>query len=264
MMGAKDIPILNMAFAYALLLLTFGIFRILKVNLYKDTVIAFLRMTVQLFLVGLYLTAIFEYNNGFLNFFYILLMIAVANFSLLKNSGLKLILFSHTFPALIISLGFVLLYFLFLVYVPEPRFDATYLVPIAGMLLGNSMRRTIITVERFYSSIKNDFEGFASYVTMGARVEEAILPYLRTAYRAGLAPALANTATIGIVFLPGMMTGQILGGSSPLTAIKYQITISIAIFAATEIASVLSILFSLRKGFDSYGFLKMSIFKEKK
>jgi putative ABC transport system permease protein len=68
-------------------------------------------------------------------------------------------------------------------------------------------------------------------------------------------------ATMGVVSLPGMMTGQILGGSSPLTAIQYQITIVIAILVATELSSLLAILFSRKKGFDEFGFLKEEIFK---
>ncbi|MBW2278381.1 MAG: ABC transporter permease, partial [Deltaproteobacteria bacterium] len=96
---------------------------------------------------------------------------------------------------------------------------------------------------------------------MGASVREAAAPYISTAYRVGLAPWLASMATIGLVFLPGMMTGQILGGSPPLTAISYQIAIIIAIHVATELASMLAIRFSMRKGFDELGFLRLEIFK---
>ena len=129
------------------------------------------------------------------------------------------------------------------------------------MLLGNSMRRTIITLERFYGSIRRDWEGYLSLVMMGATVSEASKPYLRTAYKAGLEPMLANTATMGLVFLPGMMTGQILGGSSPAMAIKYQIVIMLAITAAAELSTLLSVRLSLRRAFDAWGYLRQELFR---
>ena len=257
----NDISMFNMMLTVATIVLTFIIFYILKINLFKEAVISAGRMTIQLFLVGIYLSWIFRFNHPFINIAYILFMAAIANYTLIKNSGLRLNLFNYTFPALLIGLSTVLVYFMFFVYTPTPIYDAKYLIPIAGMLLGNSMTRAIVTFERFYNSVKDDSEGFASFIVMGGTVREAIIPYLRTAYKAGISPSLANMATIGIVFLPGMMTGQILGGSPPIVAIKYQITISLAILAATELSTLLMILFSLKKGFDSYGFLNMNVFK---
>ncbi len=180
---------------------------------------------------------------------------------LLRGSGLSLRLFFVTYPALLLAVGLVLAYFMLLVFAPDPVLDARYVIPVAGMLLGNSMNRAIITLERFYSDIRADQAGYVSLVAMGATLREATAPYLATAYRAGLAPSLANTANIGLVFLPGMMTGQILGGSEPMTAIEYQIAIILAIFVTTELASLLAIRFSMIRGFDDLGFLDPSVFR---
>ena len=260
-METQDISNIGMGLAFGSVGVSLLVYRLTRVGLYKELLISMGRMSVQLALVGLYLTALFELNSPLLNLGYLLLMIAAANFSVLRNSGLSLRLFAHTFPALLVAIGAVLAYFVVLVYAPSPLYDARYLIPVAGMLLGNSMNRTIVTTERFYSSIKGDPDGFAAMLTMGATVREAATPYLRTAYRAGLAPALANLATMGIVSLPGMMTGQILGGSAPLVAIKYQITIILAIYVATDLAGLLSILLGMRRGFDSLGFLRADVFK---
>lgn len=260
-MGAQDIGIFELIVAYCTLIISLLVMRALKINLYKDFIISFTRMTIQLFLVGLYLSYIFSFNNFALNCIYVLIMMAVANHSLLNSSGLKLKLFSFTFPSLVIGIGSVLLFYTVLVFKPTPLYDAKYLIPVAGMLLGNSMGRTIITLERFYNSIKNDEEGYASLVTMGGSVKETTMPYFRAAYKAGIAPSLANYATIGLVFLPGMMTGQILGGSSPMVAIKYQIVIILAIYIATEISTLLAVFLSLKRGFNSFGFLRHDIFK---
>ena len=191
----------------------------------------------------------------------ILLMAAVANAAMLRNSGLTFKLYAATLPALLIALFSVLGFYTMLVFQPHPFYDARYLIPIAGMLLGNSMSRTIVTLERFYSSLRAHPDEYAAYLTMGATVREASMPFLRSAYMAGIAPNLASYATMGLVALPGMMTGQILGGSSPSVAIKYQIAIILAIFAATELATLLCVWLSQRRSFDDFGFLRQDVLK---
>ena len=74
-------------------------------------------------------------------------------------------------------------------------------------------------------------------------------------------PSLASMATMGVVFLPGMMTGQIIGGSSPLVAIEYQIAIMIIIFVSTMLTIGLTVLFTMKQSFDGYGLLKREIFQ---
>ena len=260
-MGSVDIQITGMIFAFVPLLLSFGLLSVLGLRRHATLAISFGRMTVQLWLVGLYLSYIFAWNHWAVTFGYVLLMLAVANVSLLQGSGLRFVMFRYTFPALLLGMGLTLTYFTLLVFRPEPLHDARYVIPLAGMLLGNSMNRTIITLERFYSAIRSEHEGYASVVTMGATVREATAPYLRTAFRAGFEPFVANVASVGLVFLPGMMTGQILAGSPPDVAIKYQIVVMLAILVATELSTVLSVVFSLRRSFDDYGFLRTDIFK---
>lgn len=258
-MGARDIELWGMVAAFSTVLVSVIVLRLLRVGLIRALLVAVARMSAQLGLVGLYLTFLFDLNHPAVNLGYVLLMTAVANLAVLRNSGLQLKMFAFTFPALLLAMGGTLAYFIGLVYSPDPLVDARYVIPVAGMLLGNSMNRTIVTLERFYSSIRADPEGYSALIAMGAAVREAMLPYLREAYRAGLSPALAAMSTMGIVFLPGMMTGQILGGSAPMVAIKYQITIILAIWVATELASVLCIVLSVRGAFDDHGFLRPGV-----
>jgi putative ABC transport system permease protein len=260
-MGAQDLSWLGIAMAFLPLLGSLVIFRLLRLRLAGRMLWSMGRMAVQLGLVGLYLTYLFQFNHPLLNLGYVLLMAAVANAALLRNSGLTFKLYAATLPALIIALFSVLAFYTMLVFQPHPFYDARYLIPIAGMLLGNSMNRTIVTLERYYSSLRAHPDEFASYLTMGATVREASMPFLRSAYMAGIAPNLAIFATMGLVSLPGMMTGQILGGSSPSVAIKYQIAIILAIFAATELATLLCILLSQRRSFDAFGFLRRDVLK---
>jgi putative ABC transport system permease protein len=261
-MGANDITNTSLAFAFGALISSVLIYKLLNIKLYKELVISIIRMTVQLFLVGLYLTVIFKLNHPVVNIIYILLMMAAANFAVLKRTGIKISMFLFTFPAILISIGAVLAFYMTLVFKPFPLYDARYLIPISGMLLGNTMNRTIITLERFYSSVKSDEDGISQLTAMGATLNESTAQYLKTAYLAGLAPILANMSTMGLVSLPGMMTGQILGGSLPLVAIKYQIAIILAIYTAADLSSLLCIRFSMIKGFTKTGFLDHSIFKK--
>lgn len=262
-MGAHDISNVGLLLAACSLLVSVAVYALTKVGLAKDLFISMGRMGIQLSLVGLYLTGLFKLNHPAVNIGYIFLMMAAANYSVLKNSGLKRSMFFFTFPATLISIGAVSVYFMTLVFQPNPLYDARYLIPIVGMLLGNSMNRTIVTMERFYSSVRKDESGYSALVAMGGTINEATAAYLKIAYRAGLGPALANLATMGIVSLPGMMTGQILGGSNPLVAIKYQVAIILAIYVSTDLSALLCITFSKKKGFTPYGFLNQDIFKPK-
>ncbi len=262
-MGVDDISQLGLILAGASITVSVAVYALTKVGLIKELLVSTVRMGIQLALVGFYLTALFRLNHPAISIGYILLMMGVANYSVLKNTGLKQSMFFYTFPATLISVGVVSIYFIALVFRPQPLYDARYLVPIVGMLLGNSMNRTIITFERFYSSVKDDESGYSALVAMGATVNEATAANLKVAYRAGLGPGLASLATMGIVSLPGMMTGQILGGSDPVVAIKYQIAITLAIYVSTDLSALLCITFSKRLGFTPYNFLNYDIFKQK-
>jgi putative ABC transport system permease protein len=253
-----------MVFALASVAASLAVYRITKVGLEKELLLSVSRMAVQLLLVGLYLTALFDLNHPAVNIAYILFMTAVANFAVLRNSGMKADMFIYTFPALALAVTAVSAYYMILVFRPVPIYDARHLIPITGMILGNSMNRTIVTLERFYHSVRRHSEGYAASIAMGATVREAAAAHLRIAYRAGLAPAVANMAAMGLASLPGMMTGQILGGSSPLTAVQYQIAIILAIYLATDLAGLLCVTFSMRRGFDDFGFLRNDIFKKAK
>ncbi|MFP4418682.1 MAG: ABC transporter permease [Fibrobacterota bacterium] len=264
-METVDISIRSMAFIYTLLGIPLAILWKFKIPFFQKTLIAAARMTIQLILVGLYLKFIFEFNNMWINFTWIAFMIIIANFTVIRNAGLGLKrFFLPTAAGIAMSIIAITSVLVFLSIRPEPFYDARYLVPIAGMILGNCLRSNVISLERFYSTIGSAEKQYLTYLTMGATRYEAILPYMRAAVQASLAPTIATMATIGLVSLPGMMTGQILGGSFPLVAIKYQIAIMIAIFSATSIATLLNILLSIRFSFDDFDMLKDDVFGEKK
>jgi putative ABC transport system permease protein len=262
-MESVDIRYSAMLMLYGVLLIPIIISFVLKLGTVKTILISVLRMTLQLGAMGLYLDYIFRFNNIWVNFGYILLMILIANFTVIKNAGLRTVkVFFAVMLGITVSALTVIALFIFLSIKPEPFYDARYLIPITGMVVGNCMRANVISLERFYSSIRKNEKEFLTYLLMGASLKEAILPYMREAVKPALAPQLSTIATLGIVSLPGMMTGQILGGSSPIVAIKYQIGVMIAIFTAITLTTVFNLLISLKTSFDDYSILRKDIFRQ--
>lgn len=261
-MKTVDISIGSMLLSYLLLLAPIGFFLTLRIKLIKETLLSVFRMTIQLLLVGFYLQFVFQLNAWWLNLLWVIIMITVANFTVVRRANLKQrIFFFPIYPAIFLGSLAIILYFMILVIKPAPIFDARYLIPLSGMILGNCLRSNVIALERFYASLKRNRMEYFTYLTLGASKKEAILPYLKEACAAALAPTIATIATIGLVALPGMMTGVILGGASPMVAIKYQIAIMTAIFSSAAISAILAIFFSLGISFDEYGILKAIIFK---
>ena len=262
MIGTAEIEPISLGIYLLIFTIPMLIFRHLKLNISKDLFISVIRMTVQLLLVGIYLKYIFELDSLAVNILWILTMLFIANMSVLKQSGLSLRkLGSATFAGMLFTAILTALSFLIVMDSSE-LMEARYLIPLMGMLLGNLLRYNIVSLSRFYSELKNRENEYIQLVSLGATPSEATLPYLREALKAGVAPQIGGLATMGLVSLPGMMTGQILGGSLPLTAIKYQLLILAAIFVAGTCSALLIILLSRRVAFDQYNRLDHSIYRK--
>lgn len=252
-METIDLSYTALAIIYSLLSIPFLVFFSTGVNLAKQSLLAIIRMTVQLALVGFYLRILFDLNSIWLNVGWLLIMVIAANFNIISSAGLKLRYFF--FPTLIgvsTGTGIVLVAIVFLSIRPEPLYDARYLIPIAGMILGNCLKGNVLALERFYTSLRKNQKEFTTYLYMGAQLKEAVRPFFQAALKAAVTPHISTMATLGIVSLPGMMTGQILGGSFPMVAIKYQIAIMIAIFSSMALSAYLNIRLSMAVAFDEY------------
>jgi putative ABC transport system permease protein len=252
-----DIGPWSLAAGYALLLFPLALMLWLRIPLMGQTLIAVLRMTLQLLFVGFYLQFIFELNSLWLNAAWILVMIVVADVSVARGCGLRLTRIAGVlFIALLTGTLVPLLFFLGPILMRPGLLDAQYAIPICGMILGNCLRADMIGIRHFYEGMEKGEKAYLNSLAQGARLSEALRPYERDACQAALAPTVATIATIGLVALPGMMTGVILGGVDPMTAIKYQIAIMIAILSGTAITVFLAIRLIIRIDFDAYGILK--------
>ena len=260
-MNASDITYGQLIAGYALLLFPLAIFMWYGVKLFRETVISVVRMTLQLLFVGFYLQVVFNWNSPWINCLWIAVMVLVADASIVRSCGLRVRRFVLPLAiALLAGVLVPLLLFVLVIIRPEPILDARYVIPIAGMILGNCLRADIVGIRGFYEAIHKQEKVYLTSLAAGATLHEAVLPFMREALEAALRPTIATMATIGLVSLPGMMTGVILGGANPMTAIKYQIAIMLAIFSGTAITVVLAIFLTLRNSFTAYGILDRGIF----
>ncbi len=257
-----DINYFELFTGYALMLIPVLALWYYKTGLVKDTLIATARMTVQLLLVGLYLEYIFELNNALINVAWVIVMSIIATYTIIQRSGLKFkLFFMPVFLSGVISIAVSDAYFLGFVVKLDNIFDARYFIPITGMLLGNTIKNVIIALDAYYKRIDEEENLYRWHLANGASKKEALLPFMRDALRTAFNPMIATTAIMGLISLPGMMTGQILGGSNPNVAVKYQIMLLITIFSSAILNVVLTIVFSNRLAFDSYDNLKKEIFR---
>jgi len=258
-----DINYFALFSGYALMLIPVFALWYYKTGLVKDTLIATARMTVQLLLVGLYLEYIFKLNNVIINIAWVVLMTVVASYTIVSRSNLKYKLFFIPIVLSgIISIAVTDAYFLGFVVKLKNVFDARYFIPVTGMLLGNTIKNVVIALDNFYQKIYDEENYYRWHLANGATKKEALLPFMRDALRVAFNPMIATTAIMGLISLPGMMTGQILGGSNPNVAVKYQIMLLITIFSSAVLNVVLTIFFSNRFAFDAYDNLRKDIFRK--
>jgi len=263
-MGTVDITIFSLGLTFLLLALPVILSLIYGFRLIKPLFYSVARMSIQLILIGVFLKYLFLWNNVFLNLLWLAIMIMVAVFSAIRSSFIKIgKIFIPSFISFSVSTFAVIFYLNFFVIPLNNIFDARYLIVLGGMLLGNSLRGNIVGISTFYKNMRKDTKNYLYVLSLGASHYEALLPYFRESVQLALKPTLASMATMGIVALPGMMTGVILGGASPEVAIKYQIMIMIAIVVSTITSVVLTILMTLRVCFNKYGVLRQDVFINK-
>jgi len=264
MEAAPDISVLRLMAAFGLLLVPVALSVFLKMGIVRQLFVSAGRMTGQLFLVSIVLVYLFRWDNPWLNITWVIVMIFFACFSAMINSKLS---FRHFFGPVFLSYflgaGLLLVFFNRVIVNYENIFTARLMVVVGGMLLGNSLNSTIIGISHFYESIKKDNKRYLYLLSLGANQSEALLPFFRDAFLAALKPFMANMATMGLVSLPGMMTGQILGGANPETAIKYQIAIVLAIFTAVTISVALAVYFTARRAFNAWGIIREDLFRKR-
>jgi len=266
-METNNITIINLLFGLLLVIIPTVILSKYKTGLTKPMLIAVLRMTIQLFCVGIYLQYLFEWNNIFINILWLFIMTGVCAIDMLNrvfpanrrgvlNTPIAKTLFVPIFISILLSLCFVAFYFLQVVLVLDNMFDSRYFIPVCGILLGNILSTNVIGLNSFYSQLEREQQFYNYLLCNGATLSEATRPFIREAIIKSFNPGIASMAVMGLISLPGTLIGQIMGGSEPDLAIRYQIMIMIMIMSSGIISLLLSLHLAVRHTFDDYGRMK--------
>ncbi|QLE86834.1 ABC transporter permease [Shewanella sp. Scap07] len=256
MQATIDISWLAVSLFLLILVIPAAINTYFRLKLGKEIVTAVARMTIQLILVGLYLGVLFELNNPWLNIAWLLVMVLVGASAILSGAKLpKRALFSPLAIALSTATFPLMVLLLIVLLQPSPFYSAQYLIPLAGMLLGNCLSGNIVALQRLFSAFSEKKADYESALVLGATPRQAAWPFVQSALQQSQAPILASMATTGLVTLPGMMTGQILGGTDPMIAVKYQLIIMVAIFVMLSVSVTIALLLTLRVALHSTGYI---------
>ncbi len=245
-----QLQIWQFSLVYTLLIIACIIMKICKVNLVKQLLIGNIRMTVQLILAGLILTYIFENPHPLFTILYICVMVVFSVyrvFSRVKglNSGFKI--------AVALSLSFsglCMIAFFVVVVVGESIFNPQYTIPLAGMILGNSITGVSLGLKSFMENVNSNKPRINALQGVGAKPQQILFPFVKSAFETAMLPTLNSIVGMGIVSLPGMMTGQILSGTLPMTAILYQIAIMVTICTVVCLACFGSLYFGYQTMYD--------------
>ncbi|MGR5350430.1 ABC transporter permease [Vibrio mediterranei] len=254
MQQAVDISWWQILLFASTLCIPFAINARYKLALGRDAVVGLIRMTLQLALVGLYLEYLFYLNSLVVNLLWLMVMILVGANAIVGKAKLpKRPLMGYVGLGLAIGLFPVIALLCLAIIQPNPFYSAQYVIPLSGMLLGNSLSGNIVALQNFFGSLESRWSEYEASISLGAPIPFATLPFVRVALQKSLAPILATMATTGLVSLPGMMTGQILGGTNPIIAIKYQLIIMIAIFVMMTISITLTLNLVVHRCFNHAG-----------
>jgi putative ABC transport system permease protein len=230
----------DLFWALGLMAIAIGLSSWQKLGLEFPLLNATWRTVVQLLGVGYVLAIIFALQNPFAVLGVLLVMLTIATITARNRIGKKIpYLFPVLFGSIFFSTAITLIYTNFLIIQPEIWYSPQYLIPLGGIVLGNAMNGAAIAGERLVSTINSSRLEIETYLSLGATPQEAVASYRQDAIRAGLIPTLNQMMVVGVVTLPGMITGQLLSGVTPLDAASYQILIMFMLAFANLVTTVL-------------------------
>ncbi len=212
-----------------------------------------LRMTVQLLAIGLVLKLLFAQTNPWFVVLLTFIMLSIAGMEVRAVQSVKIVGFAGygigTISMFVSSFSLTLLALLVIIQV-EPWYTPQYVIPLLGMMLGNTMNGVALATDKLTSQLYEKREIVEQRLMLGQTWKEASLEIQKESMKVGMIPTINSMGAAGIVSLPGMMTGQILAGTSPLEAVNYQILIMFLITAGTGFGVICAILLLSRHMFD--------------
>ncbi len=264
--NSELIPISNFHLALSVLLVVLagGISAALRLGLLRALLWGTVRTFVQLTFIGYVLRYVFAVNRLWLISVIIVVMCFIAaRASVKRTPNMPRYPVPLAFWSLLASTVLVGLIVVRVIINPAPWYSARIIIPIFGMILGNSMNGIALSLDRLYGEARARAGEIEAFLAFGATPWEAVRGCVRDAMRAGMTPIINSLMVVGLVSLPGMMTGQILGGADPGEAVRYQIVVMLMIAAAVAIGCLLMVGFSYKRLFTSDWALKPEVFQSR-
>ena len=227
---------LTLSFALIFVIIPLVLSKTLHLGLEKDTLVAAIRSIVQLLIVGYLLQYVFDAENILYILLMVLLIIGAATQNARKKGAAikgitwKLVI---TFITIEVLTQGILLGLSITPATPQ------YIIPISGMIVGNSMVLSILFLNRFTSEVETHENETELILSLGGTPKQAIHRQLTDSIKASIIPTIESQKTIGLVQLPGMMSGQIIAGADPVQAVQFQLLILFLVMTSAIITSIM-------------------------
>ena len=253
----------ELAAASVFVLIDAGLSIAFGLGVHRSLLFAAARMVVQLLLVGLVLTTLFSIVSLLWTSLAALTMVLFAGHEAAQRQERRLTgwwSYGIGTGAMMMASGIATVFGLLAVLRPAPWYDPRYAIPLLGMILGNCMTGVGLGLDSLTTNLANRRAAVEAQLMLGASRRTATAPVTRDALRSALMPVINSMAATGVVSLPGMMTGQILGGVPPVEAVKYQILVMFLIAGGTGLGAVTAVLAGVYRLTDARHRLRLDRF----
>lgn len=234
------LDLLDLVFAVGLIAIAIGLSAWEKLGLEFNIAIAAGRTILQLLVVGYILAFVFALNNVWAVLAILAVMLTIAAIVARNRISKKIpLVLPLVWGAILISTAITLAYTNLLIIQPVRWYEPQYLIPLAGIVFGSAINGAAIAGERLVSTINASQLEIETHLSLGATPQQAVAQYRKDAVKAGLIPILNQMTVVGIVTLPGIITGQLLSGVDPLDAASYQILVLFILAFANLVTAIL-------------------------
>jgi putative ABC transport system permease protein len=219
---------------------------------WRQTVLAVVRMLVQLTAMGALLWAVYHFDRVWLCLLWLLLLVVAASFLMVSRSRLRSgILYLPVAVAMFVSVLAVSLYIVYVVF--GASFVASWFVPVSGVLMAHVLATNIPAVSTYFDALRQDSQPYLTLLGNGTSRPKALAPYITRALRALTVPAIANLSAMGLFVLPMLLSGLLLGGMEPLRAVCTFVVLMLGCMAASVLSLGLTLWLSDRRAFNRQG-----------
>jgi putative ABC transport system permease protein len=252
----------SLMISVALMVVVAAISLINKLGLTKSILLGTIRSFAQLTIMGYVLEWIFDMQKWYYTVLMLMIMLIFATFDSYKRIDFRpQKAFFCCFSAMIIGNTIPLAFIFYIVLKVSPWYDPQYIIPISAMVISNTMTAISLCLNTYGNELKMRRMEIESKLSLGARPSIAVEIIRKNAIKSGLIPTINALMVLGIVKLPGMMTGQILGGVSPIESVKYQLIIMYMISSAAAISLVYLTLIVDKSVFNNREQLRYDLYK---